>query len=61
MMAREPILDYLPMQAGDVTATWADIGPARRDLGYDPATTLDIGVPAFVDWYRAYSDGTLTR
>lgn len=50
----EPILDYLPMQAGDVTATWADIGPARRDLGYDPATPLGIGVPAFVDWYRGY-------
>ena len=52
----EPILDYLPMQAGDVTATWADIGPARRDLGYDPATPLHIGVPAFVDWYRSYTD-----
>ena len=52
---REPILDYLPMQAGDVTATWADIDPARRDLGYDPATPLAVGVPAFVDWYRAYT------
>ena len=51
----DPILDYLPMQAGDVTATWADIGPARRDFGYDPATPLHIGVPAFVDWYRAYT------
>lgn len=52
----EPILDYLPMQPGDVTATWADIGPARRDLGYDPATPLAVGVPAFVDWYRAYTE-----
>jgi UDP-glucuronate 4-epimerase len=50
-----PVLDYLPMQAGDVTATWADITPARRDLGYDPATPLDVGVPAFVDWYRRYT------
>jgi UDP-glucuronate 4-epimerase len=49
-----PVLDYLPMQAGDVTATWADITPARRDLGYDPATPLDVGVPAFVAWYRHY-------
>jgi UDP-glucuronate 4-epimerase len=54
---REPILEYLPMQAGDVAATWADIGPARRDLGYDPATPLAVGVPAFVDWYRAYIQG----
>jgi UDP-glucuronate 4-epimerase len=52
---REPVLDLLPMQAGDVPATWADIGPARRDLGYDPKTPLSIGVPAFVDWYRAYT------
>ncbi len=52
---REPILDYLPMQPGDVTATWADIGPARRDLGYDPATPLDVGVPAFIDWFRGYA------
>ena len=51
---RVPILDHLPMQAGDVTATWANIGPARRDLGYDPATPLAVGVPAFVDWYRGY-------
>ena len=50
-----PVLDYLPMQAGDVTATWANITPARRDLGYDPATPLNVGVPAFVDWYRRYT------
>ncbi len=54
---REPVLELLPMQAGDVTATWADIGPARRDLGYDPQTPLAIGVPAFVDWYRGYTAG----
>jgi UDP-glucuronate 4-epimerase len=52
---REAILDMQPMQAGDVTATWADIGPARRDLGYDPKTPLAIGIPAFVDWFRSYA------
>jgi UDP-glucuronate 4-epimerase len=52
---REPVLEYLPMQPGDVTATWADITPARRDLGYDPATPLDVGIPAFVDWFRGYA------
>jgi UDP-glucuronate 4-epimerase len=51
----EPLIELLPMQAGDVTATWADIGPARRDLGYDPATPLETGIPAFVDWYRGYT------
>jgi UDP-glucuronate 4-epimerase len=51
----EPVLDLLPMQPGDVTATWADIAPARRDLGYDPATPLAAGIPRFIEWYRAYS------
>ena len=51
----DPVLDLLPMQPGDVTATWADIGPARRDLGYDPVTPLAIGIPRFIDWYRAYT------
>lgn len=49
-----PRLDLRPMQPGDVTATWADIGPARRYLGYDPVTPLMVGVPRFVDWYRCY-------
>jgi UDP-glucuronate 4-epimerase len=52
---REPILDLQPMQPGDVTATWADITPARSNLGYDPATPLDVGVPRFVDWFRRYT------
>jgi UDP-glucuronate 4-epimerase len=51
----EPVLDLLPMQPGDVTATWADIGPARRDLGYAPATALGYGIPHFVDWYRGWT------
>lgn len=52
-----PRLDLQPMQPGDVTATWADIGPARRDLGYGPATPLAVGVPRFVEWYRGYHAG----
>jgi UDP-glucuronate 4-epimerase len=51
----DPVLELLPMQPGDVTATWADIGPARRDLGYDPVTPLAIGIPRFIEWYRAYT------
>jgi UDP-glucuronate 4-epimerase len=53
---RTPQLDLQPMQPGDVTATWADITPARRDLGYAPAIPLDVGIPRFVDWYRGYTN-----
>jgi UDP-glucuronate 4-epimerase len=50
----------LPMQPGDVTATYADISAAKRDLGFSPSTPIDRGVPRFVDWYRAYHK-TLVR
>jgi len=43
-----------PMQPGDVHATYADISAIQRDIGFEPSTTLDVGVPLFVDWFRAY-------
>ncbi|MDI9349803.1 MAG: GDP-mannose 4,6-dehydratase [Candidatus Symbiobacter sp.] len=42
------------MEPGDVVATWANIDQARRDLGFDPKTTLEHGISQFVDWYRDY-------
>ncbi|SFR99069.1 GDP-mannose 4,6-dehydratase [Sphingomonas jatrophae] len=51
---REAVKTYLPMQPGDVRATYADISAIQRDLGFAPTTPIDKGVPAFVDWYRAY-------
>ena len=44
----------LPMQPGDVPATYADIDAAQRDHGYTPRTPLAAGIPAFVDWYKAH-------
>ena len=44
----------LPMQPGDVVRTAADIAAIAGDLGYRPTTTIDVGVPRFVDWYRGY-------
>jgi len=46
--------NFLPMQPGDVPATFADIDAIQRDLGFEPKTTLDVGIPNFVDWYRTY-------
>ena len=43
-----------PMQAGDVKDTYADISAIQADIGYSPTTTIDQGVPRFVDWFRAY-------
>ena len=46
--------ELLPMQLGDVPETAADLTLAERDLGYDPKTSIEEGVPRFVKWYREY-------
>ena len=51
---KKALLDPQPMQPGDVKDTFADISAIERDLGFQPATTIDDGVPRFVDWYRDY-------
>ena len=47
-------IEFLPMQPGDVPATYADIEAIRRDLGYQPTTRIEEGVPKFVEWFRGY-------
>jgi UDP-glucuronate 4-epimerase len=44
----------LPMQAGDVRDTYADISAIERDLGFQPSTAIDAGIPSFVGWYKEY-------
>ena len=44
----------LPMQAGDVPATFADVADLERDVGFKPATPIETGVARFVAWYREY-------
>ncbi len=51
---REAIRNMLPMQPGDVPATWADTTLLRRLTGYTPQTQVQDGVAAYVDWFRSY-------
>lgn len=51
---RKAQVEFLPMQDGDVERTYADIEAIRRDMGYEPTTPIEVGVPAFVRWYRDY-------
>lgn len=46
--------NLMPMQPGDVPATWADAGLLRSLTGYAPTTSIGEGVQKFVDWYREY-------
>ncbi len=47
----------MPMQPGDVRDTYADISAIQRDLGFEPKTSIDEGIPRFVEWYRGYCGG----
>jgi UDP-glucuronate 4-epimerase len=50
----EPRMEMLPMQAGDVYATYASIDKLRDAVGYEPTTTIREGIPVFARWYREY-------
>jgi len=47
-------LEMMPMQAGDVPATTADVSALERAVGYAPSTPIEVGVARFVEWYRDY-------
>lgn len=53
-LGKKAIKNLLPLQAGDVPDTYADVSDLVADVGYKPATTVEFGVRAFVGWYRAY-------
>lgn len=46
--------ELLPLQPGDVPATYAAIEDLETDVGFKPSTPIEIGIPRFVEWYRSY-------
>ena len=54
LLGRTATKKLMPMQLGDVPASYADIETARRDLGFEPKATIETGLAAFVEWYRQY-------
>jgi UDP-glucuronate 4-epimerase len=53
-LGKEAIKVSLPMQAGDVPATYADVDDLVRDVGFQPRTPIESGIPQFVAWYRQH-------
>jgi UDP-glucuronate 4-epimerase len=51
---REAQKNLMPMQAGDVLETFADVEDLARDIGFRPKTGIEEGVARFVAWYREY-------
>jgi len=47
-------MNMMPMQPGDVKATWADTGDLVAATGWKPETTIEDGVRRFVEWYRGF-------
>jgi UDP-glucuronate 4-epimerase len=53
-LGRKARLNLMPMQAGDVARTEADVEETRATLEYAPSTPVEVGVSRFVDWYLDY-------
>jgi len=56
-LGRTALKDMLPMQPGDVTETFADVGDLMRDIGFRPETSIEDGIRHFVAWYRGHYKG----
>jgi UDP-glucuronate 4-epimerase len=53
-LGKAAIRNLVPMQPGDMEATWAETDDLEREIGYRPTTELEEGVRRFVEWYRGY-------
>jgi UDP-glucuronate 4-epimerase len=54
VVGKKAIYNYMPMQPGDVPATFANVDDLVSDVGFKPDTTIDVGIKNFIDWYRDY-------
>ena len=53
-LGQKAVMDFLPMQPGDVRHTEADVQALSEAVGYTPSTPIDVGIPRFVEWYQSY-------
>src|SRR5262249_32811240 len=51
-LGKKAIIEQKPNQPGDVPVTYADISKAKAELGYNPRTKIEQGIPLFVEWFR---------
>jgi len=54
-LGKKAEINFLPMQPGDVSETFADISKSEKMLGYKPTTSVEMGVEKFINWYKDYS------
>jgi UDP-glucuronate 4-epimerase len=54
ILGKKAIINFLPMQAGDVLETYADISSLHETVGFQPITDIETGISQFVQWYKEY-------
>ena len=54
-IGKKALIDFKPMQPGDVHESFADINNSVEMLGYSPSTNIDVGIQELINWYRAYN------
>ena len=54
-LGKEALKNFLPMQPGDVLATFADVDDLKKDIGFSPRTSLDTGIARWAEWFRKYA------
>jgi UDP-glucuronate 4-epimerase len=53
-LGTKAVKNLLPMQPGDVPETYANIDDLQKDIGFKPSTSIEVGIPRFVEWYRSF-------
>ena len=55
-LGEKVIVDFQPMQPGDVPESFADITKSEEMLGFKPTTNVDDGISKFIDWYKHFNN-----
>lgn len=53
-LGKKAIINFMPLQPGDVPATYADVEDLMKMVGFKPSTTIENGIEKFLEWYRSY-------
>jgi UDP-glucuronate 4-epimerase len=51
---KKAIIDFKPLQPGDVKTTWADVNDLKSEFNYSPSTTIEFGIEKFLEWYKEF-------
>jgi UDP-glucuronate 4-epimerase len=57
-LGKKSIIDFQPIQPGDVKESFAEIKESQEKLGFNPKTTIEIGIPKFIEWYKDFMHET---